>query len=74
METESFKRGLGTLEKIGREGRTAFFCSERFPWKCHRRWISGQLIQEGWKVIHIIEKGKIWVPHGRDSSLEKALA
>lgn len=72
METESFKKGLGTLEEIGKKGRTAFFCSERFPWKCHRRWISGQLSQKGWKVIHIIEEGKIWVPHGRDSSWEKA--
>ena len=69
MATESFKNGVKTLEEIGRNGRAAFFCSERFPWKCHRRWISWQLIQRGWNVIHIIEKGKVWVPKKRDSSL-----
>ena len=73
MESESFRKGLETLEGIGRKGRAAFFCSERFPWKCHRRWISGKLIQRGWKVIHIIEKGKVWVPHGRDLSLGETM-
>jgi len=71
METESFQKGLEKLEEMGIEKRTAFFCSERFPWKCHRRWISGQLIQRGWKIIHIIEKEKVWIPQKRDSGLKK---
>lgn len=62
METDSFQKGLERLEGIGKEKRTAFFCSERFAWKCHRRWIARKLIQKGWKVVHIIEKGKIWIP------------
>ena len=70
-EAESFQKGIEKLEEIGREKRTAFFCAERFPWKCHRRWISGQLIQQGWRVIHIIEKGKIWFPQRMDSGFEK---
>jgi uncharacterized protein (DUF488 family) len=63
METESFQKGLERLEEIGRERKSVFFCSEKFPWKCHRRWVAGKLIQKGWKVIHIIEKGKVWIPH-----------
>lgn len=62
MESDSFRKGLERLEEIGRQKRTAFFCSERFPWKCHRRWIARKLIQKGWKVVHIIEIGKIWIP------------
>jgi len=62
METDSFQKGLERLEEVGKKNKTAFFCSERFPWKCHRRWVAGKLIQRGWKVIHIIEKGRIWVP------------
>jgi uncharacterized protein (DUF488 family) len=62
METELFERGLERLEEIGRGKRTAFFCSERFPWRCHRRWVARKLAQRGWKVIHIIEKGRIWIP------------
>jgi uncharacterized protein (DUF488 family) len=62
METELFERGLERLEEIGRGKRTAFFCSERFPWRCHRRWVARKLAQRGWEVIHIIEKGRIWIP------------
>ena len=62
METDLFQRGLERLEEMGREKKTAFFCSERFPWKCHRRWVAERLIQNGWQVVHIIEKGKIWIP------------
>jgi len=62
METESFLRGLEKLEEVGRIKRTAFLCSERFSWECHRRWISDQLIQRGWKGIHIVEKGEYGFP------------
>ncbi len=61
MESENFGKGLELLEEIGREKRAAFFCSERFPWRCHRRWVAGRLMQKGWKVIHIIEKGRVWM-------------
>ena len=37
-------------------------CAERFPWKCHRRWISRELHRRGWQVEHIIDKGKVWTP------------
>ncbi len=62
METDSFQKGLERLEQMGKEKRTVFFCSERFPWKCHRMWVARKLIQKGWQVIHIIEKGRVWVP------------
>jgi uncharacterized protein (DUF488 family) len=62
MASDSFKRGLEGLERIGWERKTAFFCSERFPWKCHRRWVAGALVERGWQVIHIIEQGKVWIP------------
>jgi len=62
MGTDSFQKGLERLEEVGRGKRTVFFCSERFPWKCHRRWVAKRLIQKGWQVVHIVEKGKIWIP------------
>jgi uncharacterized protein (DUF488 family) len=43
--------------------------SARFLWKCHRRFIAGELIQEGWKVVHSIEKGRVWIPRKRDQVL-----
>ena len=66
METESFRRGLQRLEEIGKEKRVAFFCSERFPWRCHRRYIAQQLSQRGWEVIHLIERGSVWIPKRKD--------
>jgi uncharacterized protein (DUF488 family) len=62
MKTEFFNEGIKKLEDIGRTITTAFFCAERFPWNCHRRWIAEELIRRGWKVIHIIEKEKLWIP------------
>jgi uncharacterized protein (DUF488 family) len=41
---------------------SVIICAERFPWKCHRRWIARELSKGGWKVIHIIDKGKEWIP------------
>jgi uncharacterized protein (DUF488 family) len=70
METEGFRRGIERLEDIGRNERTAFFCSERFPWKCHRRWVAQQLTQRGWHIIHIIDPGKIWIPKQEVGSKE----
>jgi len=70
METDSFQKGLEKLEGLGREKKTAFFCAERFPWKCHRRWVSEKLLQKGWQVIHIIEEERIWVPKREPRSRE----
>lgn len=60
--TEDFLRGIAKLESVARSGLSVIICSERFPWKCHRKWISRELHKRGWNVEHIIDKGKVWVP------------
>lgn len=62
--SELFKKGIEELEKIARQQKTVFFCSERFPWRCHRRWIAEELMERGWEIIHILEEGRVWVPKG----------
>jgi len=57
-----YQEGISHLEQICRERITAFICAERFPWKCHRRFIASTLEERGWQVIHIIEKDRIWRP------------
>ncbi|MGQ9644911.1 MAG: DUF488 domain-containing protein [Thermodesulfobacteriota bacterium] len=62
METTSFLGGLDRLGEIANKKKAAFFCAEKFPWRCHRRWVAKKLIEKGWNVIHIIETGKVWIP------------
>ncbi len=60
--TEKFREGIEILETIAIKKCSIIICAEKFPWKCHRRWIALELQKRGWKVLHIIEKGKIWSP------------
>jgi uncharacterized protein (DUF488 family) len=58
----SFARGLRRLEALGAETPTAILCAERFPWRCHRRFIATALRQRGWEVVHILEPDRTWTP------------
>jgi len=60
--TEEFKNGIDKLENIASENNSVIICAEKFPWKCHRRWIAREVHKRGWLVEHIIDKGKVWVP------------
>ena len=62
--TEEFRKGVDVLENIASKGTSVIVCAERFPWKCHRRWISRELHMRGWQVEHILDKGKVWAPKG----------
>lgn len=61
-QTGEFGQGVDVLEQIAAEKLTAVMCAERFPWKCHRKWIARELSRRGWHVEHIIEKDRLWVP------------
>jgi uncharacterized protein (DUF488 family) len=60
--TQKFTAGIDTLEDIASRKVSVILCAERFPWKCHRRFIARAIQQRGWRVEHIIDKGKVWVP------------
>lgn len=61
-QTEEFKKRIDALETIALSANAVIVCAERFPWKCHRRWIARELHKRGWAVEHIIDKGKTWSP------------
>ena len=61
-KTIPYQQGIVRLEQIGRQTTSAFICAERFPWKCHRRFIALTLQQRGWQVVHIIDKERVWRP------------
>ncbi len=61
-QTEDFSAGIEKLERIAAKSVTAFMCAERFPWRCHRRFIAQDLERKGWKVIHILDEERTWEP------------
>lgn len=62
METPEFGQGIEELEMLAGEAPTAIVCAEMFPWKCHRRFIAAILRERGWKVIHILDTRREWIP------------
>jgi len=56
--SEEFKAGINRLLECGEKWKTAYMCSEKYYWRCHRRIISDYLVAKGHEVTHIIEDGK----------------
>lgn len=60
--TDEFESGINALETIATHKLSVIICAERFPWKCHRRFIARELHKRRWRIEHIIDKGRVWVP------------
>ena len=60
MRTEAYKTGIEQLKNFGSKRLTAFMCAELLFFRCHRRFIAENLTQEGWKVFHIMDFGKLY--------------
>lgn len=56
--TDEFKLGIADLMELARKKRTAYFCSERHPARCHRLIISNYLQAHQFEVKHIIDQSK----------------
>jgi uncharacterized protein (DUF488 family) len=65
IATPEFRVGVKKLEKVAKGRRVAIVCAERFPWRCHRRFIALELEKHGWQVNHIIDQGRNWLPGKR---------
>lgn len=65
LDTEGFREGLERLEGLARGRRAVLLCAERLPWRCHRRFIGWELERDGFRVIHIIDEKREWVPKAR---------
>jgi predicted nuclease with RNAse H fold len=59
-KSKEFLRGLEKLKKLASTRNVLIMCAERFPWKCHRAYIAQSLEKQGWRAIHILERGKVW--------------
>ncbi len=62
MDTKEFEKGIKRLLQLIAQEKSVIVCAEKFPWKCHRRFISQKLASMGVEVRHIIEKNRLWAP------------
>jgi len=69
MQTATFEKGLEELQRLASRAPSVVVCAEALPWKCHRRYIARALEERGWKVIHIIDASRDWVPGERERRL-----
>lgn len=69
-ETMQYKEGIRKLLSIAGGARTAILCSERFPWRCHRRFIARTLEEMSVPVVHIIDRDHVWIPKESKRLLE----
>lgn len=60
MKSEDFSKALFEVIKEAERKRVCLVCAERFPWKCHRRFIAYALKERGFAVKHILELGKVY--------------
>lgn len=72
VKTEEFAKGIEKLEEIAELGLSVFFCAEKLFFRCHRRFISDVLTERGWKVIHIVDKERIY-EHKKEVLKQKSL-
>lgn len=58
MKTSTFAAGLARLEHLADQQSTAIMCAEALPVQCHRRFIARQMAGRGYRVTHIVARGK----------------
>jgi uncharacterized protein (DUF488 family) len=55
MKGSKWESSFKKLEEIASKLPTVIMCAERFPWKCHRRFITKKLKEEGFETIDLID-------------------
>ncbi len=55
---ETARKALSLVEEHARSETLALMCSEKMPWKCHRKILSTILTERCFEVIHIIDLGQ----------------
>ena len=73
MKCNIFKRGLEELIRIIETCKVnlAIMCSEKFWFKCHRRFIANELVRRGYKVIHIVNSERTKVHKFKEYTMDQ---
>ncbi len=67
MQTPEFRQALDKIISMAHRTKVTLMCAEAVPWRCHRLLIADALTVAGYKVEHIIGKGRR-LPHTLTSS------
>ena len=59
MASAEFRAAFATLTELAAVRRCAILCAELLWWRCHRSMIADDLVLHGWRVMHIMEAGKL---------------
>jgi uncharacterized protein (DUF488 family) len=70
MESEDFREGIKELLEIVQKRRTTIMCAELLWFRCHRRFISDELLKLGHRVLHILDEKRIYEHKLRGESPE----
>lgn len=58
MTTPTFAQGIARLEALAQRRPTAVMCAEVVWFRCHRRFIAREMAARGYRVTHIVARGK----------------
>lgn len=61
---EVAKKRIREIISLTSQNTCCIMCAERFPWRCHRNYLSDFLLLQGVKVIHIIDYDKTLIHKG----------
>ena len=58
MTTPAFAKGIARLEQLVDQAPSAIMCAEIVWFRCHRRFIAREMADRGYRVTHIVNRGK----------------
>lgn len=61
--SDSFRKGLDKLVRLGRKQRCVVMCAEAVWWRCHRRIVADYLLARGETVFHLMGDNRIEEAH-----------
>ena len=59
MATAPFLAAVERLEALALRTPTTFLCAEKLWWQCHRRLLADLMVARGWRVVHLLEPGRL---------------
>lgn len=62
LSSDEFKKGIGIVKNRAEDNNLVIVCAERFPWRCHRRFITQELEKSGNEIAHILDEKRLWQP------------